>query len=462
MGCWRETMHEIMKKVQNNIAVQCSNYYVDRKTEKAETIAVPHFNTTMLYLSCILNENVLLCGEPGFGKTTDARLVASISTSLPYDLYDSCKIKGHPEQTEEKTQARLDFGELPLGRETVIWQIAWFLDVIIMDEFKRFPKGKQETFMDAMDTGWSTYLNDSVYFGKRPFFATANHGDDGLATMDEAIRDRFAISLEMGYAGALSAERIVRARDNVRRDLCNNGMTAAIRAALQDKKKSKDGKRQSLDKMADEFSTQLRAAGFERVTAAERDALRASILSMHLEPEARVFYNCIDSELNSSPTYGVKRSCDPPEESTHAKKLAVSKTRNGLSPRGTAAILEYAQAIALFLGSKKVQKGHIMAVAPYVLGHRLQFTDTYKGETSNKGRLQGEMEGTDCSRRLLLDIDANYQQAVMPSFELIYTAVTRPQELTKQQLAEFEELKQNRTKIDHPFIREVLEAITNG
>ena len=112
----------------------------------------------------------------------------------------------------------------------------------------------------------------------------------------------------------------------------------------------------------------------------------ARIRDIPLSTEAKVLTQMINSELNSTPTFGRKRSNDPVDTSNHAQSLASTSVENGCSPRAIRAMKDYAKALAYLTGASEVGKEFIEAMAPHVLGHRVEFTPDFKGDWEEKNR----------------------------------------------------------------------------
>ena len=53
-------------------------------------------NPTLEVLTYLLDRNCLLTGDPGWGKTTSAKIITAVLSGIPYDLLDSTEIRGHP------------------------------------------------------------------------------------------------------------------------------------------------------------------------------------------------------------------------------------------------------------------------------------------------------------------------------------------------------------------------------
>src|SRR3989338_6603078 len=161
-----------------NICLVGRNYYIDPIYKEVGSKEVEHWNTALSVISYVLDANQLSIGEPGFAKTTGAKVICCIMSGYPYDIYEAAQIQGHPDQTFETMLARLDFSKLAT-EERVIWLSCAYLPVCIVDEINRLPGGKQDELLNILETGRLTYLNSTLYKGRMPFFATANHPDDG-------------------------------------------------------------------------------------------------------------------------------------------------------------------------------------------------------------------------------------------------------------------------------------------
>ncbi|MBW3011906.1 hypothetical protein KY311_01870, partial [Candidatus Woesearchaeota archaeon] len=106
---------DVVKKLKDNLEVVSSNYFIDNtvlKVADGSGTEVEAFNLWAMMFGHLMRKNILLIGEPGWGKTSAASIIASACTGLPIDLYRSVQISGHPDQTEEKMVARPDYGDL--------------------------------------------------------------------------------------------------------------------------------------------------------------------------------------------------------------------------------------------------------------------------------------------------------------------------------------------------------------
>jgi len=404
---------------------------------------------------------VLLIGEPGFGKTTAAKVMGSIFGGYPFDLYESAQFQGNPEQTLESLVGRLDFSRLTT-EEKVIWQMGLYLPLILLDEINRLPGGKQDVMLNGVDTGRFAYLNDTFFDGKKPFFATANHPDDGNHVIIPPLADRFALCIELGDQGPYANNKIRIAEENIKSDLWDTELTEKILNIINDKKLEVKEKFKKMDAARQTYIKKLESnTDVKRITEEEAAELKKAIYDMQLSPEAAIFLDCIRTELNYGGRYGRKRSCDAIDDSTHMNNIASTKVKRALSPRGVAALEDFAKSIAFYIGANKVEKEHIVAVAPYVLQHRMEFTDDFKAEheESNKFEendiywnahtVQGHLV-----KELIEGIDANYRAAIKDKVALLYTMKTNPANLTPEQKKEAKKLAEEPLeRLDHPLLK---------
>ena len=366
---------------------QC--YFYDPEKKVVGHTEIPHWNTTLLALSYVMDKNPIIVGEPGFAKTTAAKVIATCMSGYPFDLYEAAQIQGHPDQTYETMLARLDFAKLK-DRESVIWLLSAYLPVRIFDEINRLPSGNQDELLNSLETGRFNYLNSTFFIGKTPFFATANHPDDGNHILIPPLRDRFRIHVEVGHLGATYRNDIKRCRANIESDLRDEELTNRIIDLINDPTKTVKERLQEIDTARKKFVKKLTTSEESELSvfeAQERKAISQQIYAVPLSSEAETFLEMIDQELNTTPRYGRKRSNDPIDASNHAQKLASNKVKNGTSPRGIIdGLEEYAQALVYLTEGDKVEKAHLHALVPYCLGHRLDFHDDFKKSYEDKDR----------------------------------------------------------------------------
>lgn len=457
----KETDHR--KHLLEDIALIGTTFYIDPEQKEVGRHCINNWNTTLLALSYVLDAHPLIVGEPGFAKTTAAKVVSAILSGYPFDLYEAAQIQGHPDQTHETMIARPDFSKLST-EERVIWLLSAYLPVRITDEINRLPTGKQDELLNCIQTGRFNYLNATFYTGQAPFFATANHPDDGNHVLIPPLRDRFSIHLESGYIGATYHEQIEAAQDNIQ-ELYKPDITTTIIDLINDPQKSIEEKLKAIDAARKDYVTFIQGSNIQGHVfgADEKKVMQKAIRAVPVSTEARVFSQMIAAELNWTPTHGRKRSNDKIDTSNHAKDMASTYVKNGLSPRAQLALKQYSQGIAYLCGDTEVRKEHVMAMVPYVFGHRLEFTNDFRSGYEGKQRpgFYGLSIEMFLATRLVEGIEKNYGK-VKKDLDLVVTAYKESETLKPQQHARVEELKQTVDTIDHPLVREYVMRIKEG
>lgn len=456
-----------------NIAVIGRNFYIDPISEKVGDKDVEHWNTVMLAMSYVLDANTLLIGEPGFAKTTGAKVVSCIMSGYPFDTYEAAQVQGHPDQTFETMIARPDFSKLA-KEESVIWLASAYLPVRIIDEINRLSSGHQDGWLNILETGRINYLNATFFTGTTPCYATANHPDDGNHVLIPPLRDRFLAHVESGYIGATYRKDIRRAIENID-ELKDEKLTTEIMDIVNDKSLDIKERFRKIELAQKSYlSKKYKETGATLFNAETKKRAKQEIDDIPLSTEVDILLMMIDSELNFTPTFGRKRCSDPVDTSNHAKKLASTKVKNAFSPRGSTKGLEnYAKALAYLIGDEKAEKYHLTAVAPHVLGHRLEFTDDFRGQhqADIRGGLFGDTIEMHLAGKLVEGVNANYG-TVKENLDLIIIAFKnetnsyRPDEerieLSNEQKEKVKKMLKAPDKIDHPLVREYAERIARA
>lgn len=392
-----------------------SRYFIDPDYEEVGDAVVRHWKILMGVFTYAARANAQLLGDPGFGKTTYANVIGSVMSGLPYDLLSSLQIQGHPDQTKDNMLSRADLGRL--AEEGVVWQASIFLPSLTFDEFNMLPPGKQAIVREYIRTGIVEHLGKVYSDGKPPFFATFNPDAEGVYPLTKATRDRFDISLEFVYLGAILNRDALDARDRIREELVDHNVTLEALKKLHDKDMPVDQKRTCLLSIGKAVGARRAVKPLDRD---ELDELYVNVRKISFTPKALMFVDSILEEINTTPTYGLKRSNDPVDLSIHNKDAAESGAvplmlGNGcvegpISHRFRETLEPYAQLLAASLGDNVVDVKHVFAVAPYAMVHRINFNNDYKGRYAQQKRLRGEREELDLSRRLLNEIKKRFDR----------------------------------------------------
>jgi MoxR-like ATPase len=149
-------------------------------------------------LACILSDgNALLESNPGLGKTTMIRTLASVT-----DLQFS-RIQNTPDLMPSDITGTEIIREVGDDREFVFEKGPIFANVVLADEINRATPKTQAALLEAMQEKQVT-ASGETYDLPRPFFvlATQNPIDQGgTYPLPEAQTDRFLMKIEVGYPG---------------------------------------------------------------------------------------------------------------------------------------------------------------------------------------------------------------------------------------------------------------------
>ncbi|MEW6035311.1 MAG: AAA family ATPase [Candidatus Micrarchaeota archaeon] len=363
-----------------------------------------HRNLVLMALSCLMDKNHLLVGEPGWGKTTGAKILAARLTGLPYDLYDAMEIRGNPQKYEEKIVGRPHYGRLARGEESVVWQGSFGLDVLNIDEANRLPYDSQDVILQGIDTGRWNYQNQSLFEGKKPAFLTMNertgNHENGLLP---ALKDRLDIVTEEAFFSTMVIFDFHAAKEAREKELCRPDFTSSAVS--------------SLGLGYDKFKAALKKRPVEgHLTEDERKAIREQIASLEFDNDAMLFLQAFMAEINYSAQYGTKRASDPASQDTHDQMYAGVSVRHSFSPRSVMAAMDYARGLAWFMGGSP-GLDHVRYVLPHVFAHKADFSDDYKNKHGNAQRRDSQM--LHLAKTLVSEVFLRYTTAIQPMKNLI-------------------------------------------
>lgn len=398
-------------------------------------------NLTLMTLTYLLDKNHLIIGEPGWGKTTVAKIIAAKFSGLPYDLYDALEMRGNPQKYEEKLIARPHYGQMHKGIESVVWQGTFGLSAIIVDEINRLPYETQDVILQGIETGRWNYLNESLFEGKKPTFATMNYRPEENNGLLPALNDRFDIMTEERYYSTFDVFNYSEARRRIRNDLCMQGFTQKALDAL------KDG--------FSRFKEVIESKPLkDHLTNDEKLSIIKEIEEMSISNDAWLFLQAFMAEINYSEKYGTKRANEPKSDDNHDMNYAGVNVLHSFSPRSAMSAIDYSKALAWFLGESEVTLDHVRFVLPYVFAPKAKFHPDYKNKHGNDYRQDCEM--IYLAKTLVTDVHGRYVKCVQPLKNLI--AKIQKGELSKAELKKIETSKE----YDHPLMKDMINMAKGG
>lgn len=403
------------------------SYYVNTPNLKfGEYVA----NDVALFsiMTSLLNRNQLFLGNVGLGKTTTAEAVSSLLYKLPIEFVEAGTIHGHPMLTEEKITGRLDFSKLSEQEKVIFSIFAQTPSARIIDEVNRIPEGVQNYLLNCVETGLFSYLNDAINQGKPAFFATANYKDNGNTELLTPLLDRFDVSVEVMFPlfkgsflrGDLSFQpadkqklidllrndyqeelfklnesaededvkekNLIALKAKYEHDL--NNITSVLsnsvqRMKLSDRQLTGELRDIVTDKTRD-FPTRLKLIkaavsknGFHKniedlaISASERTLIPYLIVAQGYEKEASLLIDAFFDSCNAQ----LKINGDV---TNHNQNYVIGQIQNNPGVRSLArSTHDYSRLLSILKGESKVSVETVKTVLPYVINHKLTFSDNF-------------------------------------------------------------------------------------
>ena len=350
------------------------------------TVNKEKFNSSLLFglLTEVNRGKMILYGEYGGGKTTSAEYLHSVCHSLPLGLIKRVSLRGDPQKTDEKIIGRPHYGKLYGEEEEVVWQHFVLVGPKIVDEFNRIPESNQSIVLNGVDRGEWTYLNDYVYTGPQALFATCNYADRGNNTLIPPLLDRFDVATESKFPGVSNAQAIANNyRNTHEKVLYNRELTNEAIKILRSGEEYHTVK-EKMDGISEKFREQLETHKIPCLGPKDFENIETGIENVTLNNSAGIYLNFLIAELNVDPKTEQKRSIDTVSRDNGTFLNALYEGAG--SRRGEKSIVRYTKALTWLMGKKEAGLDEVVAVAPYVLWHRMNWTDETVGELKNAYR----------------------------------------------------------------------------
>ena len=352
-------------------------------------------------LTGIVGGKQLIFGNPGNGKTTTTELVSSLLYGFPLNtVISSAESHGHPEITAEDI-----FGSLSMpDMKNMNWSpFTQFPYSKIVDEITRLSGKQQDMLLNLADRGVSKYLDKTLITPKTALYATANYEDSGNTEIIPPLKDRFDVSTEMHQLGPL--ERILLKNKSYEQSILEDkGISDEITAELA-KSAPYEEKLKRVDELSKQFSKNLEskldskfgAHSYRAISHEELSKTREYIASIPFSQDADIYLAVIHSELARPDGKERIPGREDIAHDSHYKntEYAFNKVRKDVSNRFTDSLAKYSRAYAWFEMADKVESKHISVVLPYVLAHRVIFTDTLKAGKDRVSSLEAAKQVSD-------------------------------------------------------------------
>ncbi|MCL4365059.1 hypothetical protein M1590_01910 [Candidatus Marsarchaeota archaeon] len=396
---------------------------------KETSIADRSPEVVLSVLSAALYGNELVYGNWGLGKTTLSEVVSSIMFGLPRGVIRDSEAHGDPEVTKEEFIAMPELPEM----KRILWRPFTLLTPKVFDEFNRMPSAKESLFLDAIDRGNFEYMNHTLR-SEGPVFATVNWPDSANVDMVLPMLDRFDIGIMVERPNPL-LRNIVRGMDYS--ILEDESVSKEILRYLSDSSMEPGEKMSRIAGIAERFRPELSSRlGIPLPTAEELAALRSYLNHMPFDDDANNYRIFLESEMQC-PVHSPAPGQTHPEGCHYGgSEYAFLKLATPVSVRMTNSLDRFSAALSLTLGDDCITTGSIAAIFPYVLWHRVEFSDSFKSSNS----LQGISDGIELARVL--------GEGIYKRFEENFAQIGKLQEILVNGTA-IDQLRQN----DHPLFQ---------
>jgi MoxR-like ATPase len=313
---------------------------------KIVTKTLPEILTICVLNALVPNSAMLLIGGHGGGKTSIVKYLARMFTGISLSEAEECILRAHPQLTEEKVIASLDFPRLMKdGVKQVNWskfsQCFWK----VIDEVNRTSPYTQNILLSLLAEGKIKYYDDVKDVTKYCVYATLNPNDAGTFPLAPPFLDRFGISVPFAMPKSQDLAIILQSHDE---KLGGFDEIVQVPKVLT----------------TEQLLSIWYEVGQTPVASEAEDFIHALI---------REFTLCLRIDKGNSdflkPSAGLCSGChfEIPE------KIPCCNVDSILSVRVAKDLLRYGKALTWLLGLSEVSIPILSAIAPYVISHRVVY-----------------------------------------------------------------------------------------
>ena len=343
----RGKIWDVIRRIEEEKIFIHSEPLVIRISDEKE-FSLPLITTLVVINALVARGSMLLYGGYGGGKTTLVKILGRLLTSKSIREIELAIIRAHPQLTEEKMIGRLHVGKLlKEGAEDIVWRrfIKSFWKII--DEINRLSPSAQDVIFSILSEGIAKYF-DGVYETKEfVLYATVNPRDVGAYPLGLPFLDRF------GIAVPISSPMFDELTD----------LTESIDEKLHDYDDTRIPGLLTIDELIVVWNL------VSRIPLSFESKLFIGAL-------AREFSLCIRTPketgafLHSAET--ICKGCH-----FNTEYAICNKVYTPLSVRAVKDIARYSKALAWLLGLDNVPLGVVLAIAPFVIWHRVSLSPKY-------------------------------------------------------------------------------------
>ena len=355
-------MSEDRKKVKNMYQKVKEELYLCRPDLR---VGDNTYNAHLLFgvLTQLNNGTQLAFGPYGGGKTTSATYLNAMFYGLPLKVVRGAIVRGNPQITKQEVIGRPDYGKLSLGEEVARWQKFCMIPPKIWDELPRTPESTQAIALAGIEEGSWTTLNEHIFEGRRPFYATANFADRGSNTIIPALMDRFDVATVVGFPGLVNARTISRRYNKDQERVLEEDKISAEAEKVLLTGKYEDV-RKELPALRKSFFNVLRGRGMPVVTDEDKERINNEIGKVRVGNPAEAYCTLLTAELNI------------PAQGDFLNNLL---SQSCGSRRLDQVVIRYAQSLAWLDERDEASLEDVLNVAPYALWHRIDWKENVKG-----------------------------------------------------------------------------------
>jgi MoxR-like ATPase len=315
---------------------------------KVITKNLPEILTICILNALTPNSAMLLIGGHGGGKTSIVKYLARMFTGISLSEAEECILRSHPQLTEEKVIASLNFPKLMKeGKEEVNWRKFATCFWKIIDEVNRTSPYTQNILLSLLAEGKIKYYDAVIDVSKYCLYATLNPNDAGTFELSPPFLDRFGISVPISMPKSQDLAIILGSHDE---KLGGYDELIQVPAVLTE----------------DQLLSIWYEIGAIPCSQEAKDYIHAIV---------REYTLCIRVDKGNSeflkPSTGLCVGC----HYNIPDKIPCSNVDSILSVRVAKDLLRYAKALTWLLGATEVSVPMVEAVAPYVISHRAVYIE---------------------------------------------------------------------------------------